>query len=96
MPRYYRHIRHGNQLIEDPEGIVLSDLDAARADALNGIRDLLAEAMKGGKDDILDDAIVIEDESGRELMTIPFTEGLPPRLREALLAMLGSVPKSIH
>lgn len=92
MPRYYRHIRHCDQLLEDPEGIELPDLDAARSEALDGIRDLLAEAIKHGADDLLGDAIVIADETGRELMTIPFIEALPPRLYRAWLAVLSSPP----
>jgi hypothetical protein len=87
MPRFYRHIRSGDQLIEDPEGIELPDLKSARAEALYGIRDVLADAIRHGKDDLLDDAIVITDEAGRELMTIPFIKGLPPRLYGALLAI---------
>jgi hypothetical protein len=94
MPRYYRHILHSDGLIADPEGIELPDLDAARAEALEGIRDLLAEAIKSGKDDLLNDAIIITGDSGRALMTIPFREGLPPRLRDALLAMLSPGSKS--
>jgi hypothetical protein len=81
MPWYYRHIRQGDQLIHDTDGVELADLDAARADALEGIRDILAEAIKRGNDVPIDDAIVITNKAGRELMTIPFSEALPPRLR---------------
>jgi hypothetical protein len=95
MPHYYLHIRKGEQLIADPEGIERPDLDTARGDALSEIRDLLAEAMKRGADDLLDDAIVIADEAGRELMTIPFNEGLPPRLYKALLNVLHAPSKSV-
>jgi Domain of unknown function (DUF6894) len=94
MPRFYLNIRQGERLLGDPEGIERPDLDAAQADALDGIRDLLAEAVKQGKDDLLDDAIVITDEAGREVMTIPFTEGLPPRLYKALLDVLHSTSQS--
>lgn len=87
MPRYYLHIRQGDQLIEDPEGVERPDLDAARAEAVNGIRDLIGAAIRQGQDDWLNDGIVIADETGRELMTIPFIEALPPRLSEALLAV---------
>lgn len=90
MPRYYRHIRQGDRHIEDPDGIELPDLDAARAEAITGVRDLLAEAIRKGEDDWLGDAIVIADETGRELMTIPFIEALPPHLHKALLAVLSS------
>ena len=81
MPRYFCHLCQGDRLILDPDGTVLPDLDAARAEALQGIRDILGEAIKRGDDDLLDEAVVIADETGRELMTIPFKEALPPRLR---------------
>jgi hypothetical protein len=84
MPRYYRHLQQGDQLIHDSDGIELADLEAARADALEGIRDILAEAIRRGNDVPLDDAIVITDEAGQELMTVPFIEALPPRLRRAV------------
>ena len=90
MPRFYRHMQHGDQLIEDPEGIELPDLDAARTDALRGVRGLLAEAIQKGTDDLLEDVVIITDEAGQELMRIPFSEGLPSRLYEALLALPSS------
>ncbi|WP_134499057.1 DUF6894 family protein [Microvirga pakistanensis] len=87
MPRYYRHIRQGDQLIQDPDGIELPDLDAARGEALEGIRDILADAIRRGMDAPLDDAIVIMDEAGRELAIIPFAEALPLRLRRVLASV---------
>ncbi|WP_134496746.1 DUF6894 family protein [Microvirga pakistanensis] len=84
MPRYFMHIRQGGQLIEDTEGVELPDLGAARAWALHGIRDLVGEAIRYGRDDWLDDALVITDATGRELMRVPFIEALPPRLYQAL------------
>jgi len=93
MPRYYRHIRQGDLLIEDPEGIDLPDLAAARAEALEGIRDILAEAIRQGRDDWLEQAIVIADGTGRALTTIPFVEALPARMHSALLAVLSSTAK---
>jgi hypothetical protein len=80
MPRYYLHIQQGDQLLRDPDGIECLDLEAARAEAVAGIRDILAEAIKRGADDGLEDVLVITDESGRELITIPFSEALPPRM----------------
>ncbi|MEE1612724.1 DUF6894 family protein [Microvirga sp. CF3016] len=81
MPRYYCHIQQGEKLIQDPNGVELPSLDAARMEAFDGIRDILAAGIRRGDDDALDDVLIITDETGRELMTIPFTEALPPRLR---------------
>jgi hypothetical protein len=90
MPRYYRHIRQGEQQTPDLEGIELPDLDAARAEAIDGIRDILAGAVRQGQDDWLMDAIVITDSLGQELMIVPFIEALPPSLYRALLNVLSS------
>ncbi len=95
MPRYYGHIRQGDRLIEDPEGVERPDLDTARVEALDGVRDLLGEAIQRGRSDWLDDAIVITDEAGRKLMTIPLIEAPPPRLSEALLAMVSSRSRAV-
>ncbi|WP_404809965.1 DUF6894 family protein [Microvirga lenta] len=82
MPRYYCHIRQGKQLIQDPEGVDLPDLDAAQVQAIQGIRDVLAEGVRRGDGDGLDDVLVITDEAVQELLTIPFIEALPPRFRQ--------------
>jgi hypothetical protein len=82
MPLFYLHIRQGDGcLLEDPDGFDAPDIGAARAEAINGIRDLLAAAIKRGDGSVLDEAIVITDEAGQELMTIPYIDALPPRLR---------------
>jgi len=81
MPRYYLYIQRGDQLLQDPDGIECPNIEAARAEAVTGIRDILPEAIKRGADDGLDDVLVIADESGRELIIIPFSEALPLRMR---------------
>lgn len=48
MLRYYRHIRQRDVLIEDPDGIELPDLDAARTEAVDGVRDLLSHPTREG------------------------------------------------
>jgi hypothetical protein len=84
MPVFYLHIRKGDEVFLDPDGSNLPDVEAARVKAIEGIRDLLAAAIKRGDDDMLDEAIIITDQAGQELMIIPYIEALPPRLRTAL------------
>ncbi|SOR26800.1 conserved protein of unknown function [Methylorubrum extorquens] len=49
MPLFFFHIRDGATLIEDPDGSELPDLAAAREEAVQGARFLLAEKLKAGE-----------------------------------------------
>ena len=63
MQRYFFHIGNGIGYLPDTEGVVLSSLDEARAQAVASIRSILAEEMRmtglidlGGQIDIEDDS----------------------------------------
>ncbi|MFN7026234.1 MAG: DUF6894 family protein [Pseudorhizobium sp.] len=74
MPRYYFHIRQCG-LIEDPDGTQLHDIEAARAIAIEGIRDLVAESLRQGRR-VEPDAVAIADEDGAILSVVTFREVL--------------------
>jgi hypothetical protein len=76
MARYYFHVRTGDDLAHDPEGSDLADLAEARREALLAARELLANAIKAGKEQV-PDAFVIADEAGRAIETVPFVSVLP-------------------
>jgi hypothetical protein len=76
MARYYFHVRRGDYLAHDPEGSDLADLAEARREALLAARELLANAIKAGKEDV-PDAFVIADEAGRAIETVPLAAVLP-------------------
>jgi hypothetical protein len=76
MGRFYFHIRTGDELAHDPEGSDLADISEARREALAGARELLADAIKAGKERV-PDAFVIADETGRAIETVPFAAVLP-------------------
>jgi hypothetical protein len=42
MPKFFSHFRKTGALINDPEGLELPDLDAAREEASDGIRQMIA------------------------------------------------------
>lgn len=78
MQRYFFHIDNGIGYLPDTEGVVLSSLDEARAQAVASIRSILAEEMRmtglidlGGKIDI-------EDEGG-VTTTVLFTDAVEVR-----------------
>jgi hypothetical protein len=80
MARFYFHVRTGDELAHDPEGSDLVDLAEARREALAAARELLANAIKAGKEQI-PDAFVIADEAGRPIETVPLAVVLPKALR---------------
>jgi Domain of unknown function (DUF6894) len=75
MPLYYLHVCNGNGFVEDEEGQELADLDAARAAAIHGARDIMSADIRRGE---LDPAsfIEVEDEDHRYLFTLQFSEAI--------------------
>ena len=75
MPHFYLHIRDGDVLIEDPDGSDLPDLDAARAEALAGARDILASRLRAGE--VVDgQRIEITDATGGVLAVVPLKDAI--------------------
>lgn len=71
MPRYFFHIRTADGIIRDPDGSDLPDLDAARAEAEQSARDLLAALLRQGME--LDGQIFeISDDKDEILERLPF------------------------
>jgi len=61
LPRYFLHI---GELDTDPEGTELPDLEAARHEAMLAAREMLAEWILHGTDDI-PTRIMVTDEGNR-------------------------------
>jgi hypothetical protein len=77
VPRYFLHI---DELDTDPEGTELPDLEAARREAFLSAREMLAEWVILGAEDI-PTRIVITDDSGTILGVIHMRDALPRALR---------------
>jgi hypothetical protein len=72
MPRYFFHVRDGDELLtDDGDGEEHANLDAAREAALDGARDILSEAALSGKAASLRARVEVTDESGKTVLTIP-------------------------
>ena len=78
MPRFFLHI---DELDSDPEGTVLVDLEAARAEAVLAARELLAACIFAGRDDV-PLKILITDEASQVLDTVHMRDVLPRALRD--------------
>jgi hypothetical protein len=76
MGRFYFHIREGDQLIPDEDGLDLPDVSTALREAQLAACELLVDAIKAGKDQV-PDAFVIADETGRSVGTVPLAVVLP-------------------
>jgi hypothetical protein len=78
MQRYFFNVYNGTGLTEDLEGLELSDLAAAREQALTGIRSILGEELGSGLVD-LTGRLEICDGSGSLLLSIPFSDAIEVR-----------------
>jgi hypothetical protein len=72
MPLYYFHIRNGDKLERDPDGMELPDMDAALAEALTVARELLGEISDLGREAVIE----VADEAGQTLLTLPFSDAI--------------------
>jgi hypothetical protein len=94
MSRYYLHLRdYSGRLGQDEEGFEFPSLAAARDHALTDLQEVLAEAIKHGEEvDI--EAIVVADERGRHLASVPVVAALPTVIVNSLKDSAKVVPLS--
>jgi hypothetical protein len=78
MPRYFFHLRNQHETI-DEEGCDFADEEAARREGLASARELLADAIRLGRN-FPPEQIVIADASGHEVATISLKDVLPTYL----------------
>ncbi len=81
LGHFYFHLREGGELLTDDEGQDLPDLSAARREAEQAARELLAEAIKAGKERV-PEGFVIADETGRALDIVLLAAVLPKALKK--------------
>ena len=78
MGRFYFHLRKDGELQTDPEGTELGDISEARHEALLAAREILARAIRAGRED-MPEAFVIADDAGQIVATVPLADALPKR-----------------
>ncbi|MEP7241279.1 MAG: hypothetical protein ABI697_10380 [Devosia sp.] len=49
MPRYFFHLRDGEDFVPDEEGSYFADLDGALEEARQSARDMLSEQLRAGE-----------------------------------------------
>lgn len=77
MPRFYFHIVTRTNVIRDKEGAELTDLGAAKREAIKDARGMMSTAIREGRD-ISHRHIEICDEVGTVLLKVAFSEAYEP------------------
>lgn len=72
VPRYYFHLFE-SELIPDPEGKILTGIEAAREEALEHARAMVCENIKHGWLN-LDHRIEVADDQGHTVLTLTFRD----------------------
>lgn len=80
MARYYFHYLASGNRVADPEGSELENLEAARMEVLEALRELWAAAILLGND-LGEGRVEVTDGSSAVLLTIQFEEALPVRFQ---------------
>jgi len=75
MSRFYLHVCNGNGFTEDEEGSEYADIQAARAAAVAGLRDIMASELKRGELNLAS-FVEIEDEHHELVLTVDFTDAV--------------------
>ena len=78
MPLFFLHVFNRTGCSRDEEGLDLPDLDAARAEAVEGIRSILRDEVARGTLD-LEGRIEIADEAGRIVDVVAFNDAIEVR-----------------
>lgn len=75
METYFFHLRDGKNVLLDPEGRSLPSLDAVVGAALFEARAIISADAQAGKI-VLNQAIEVEDERGKVVHRIAFTDAV--------------------
>lgn len=76
MPLYFFHLRSKAGLAQDPEGFELPDMGAARTEAIEGAREVIADRVRFGDPVDFADSFEITDIEGRVLEAVLFSDAI--------------------
>jgi hypothetical protein len=86
MPLFYFHINEDGNVLYDEEGSNHPDLQAARGEAIESIRQITSNAILTGSPLRLEREMQVEDDAGHTLLRIVFREVVD------LKGELGGIP----
>jgi len=76
MPRYFLHVRDADRLLRDPDGIHLHDVEAARVEAIQSARELMADSIVRDGHIGIERSIVVGNDMGATLLVVPFRDAI--------------------
>ena len=87
MPRYFLTLtsKTGSRMPNDPEPQEHANIEAARAEAVKGIREMAAEAISSGRSDLPIETIDITDEEGSCFSASPVSWQVGLNARELIV-----------
>ena len=74
MPLFFFHIKENGEILHDEEGSDYPDLQAARDGSIEGIRQIVSDAVLIGGPLRLDREMHLEDDAGDTLLKLMFRE----------------------
>ena len=74
MPLYFFFIKEGDEVLHDEEGSDHFDLQAAYGEAIEGIRQIVGDAVMSGNPLHLDREMHVADDAGNTLLKFMFRE----------------------
>jgi hypothetical protein len=81
MSRYFFHLRRNGETISDVEGDEFPNVDAARASAVNAVREMAAALIKSGQD-VPDECMDVSDDDGRLMFSVSFHDVVRNQLKK--------------
>jgi uncharacterized protein DUF6894 len=74
MPLFYFHIHEDGNILHDEEGSEILDVQAAREEAIEGIRQIISAAVLTGNPLRLEREMHVDDDAGHTLLRIMFRQ----------------------
>src|ERR1700751_2845908 len=95
MPRFFFHFTSQGDVSRDEVGTEFPSLEAAYLDSCQSALEMSIDKLRV-RDDPTNDSVEIADESGRLLMTIPFSEVIRPRQKRRIQTNRGATDGAIQ
>jgi hypothetical protein len=76
MARIFLHIDEDGEILRDPDGSEVPDVEVARAEAIESARFIMSQAVLSGKPLGWNKAFKLTDDRGIVLLAVPFADAL--------------------